>query len=903
MEATVGFLQRKSRFYGWSRHVFVLDPQGLAQLLPEKQPHASAGKTAGRTASSRVIGDAGAIDTTAVYCQRRKRLAALHDIVGASGRSTRELVLTLPSRSIVLRASSPEDRNLWLGAIKDAVFAAATAADDGAMPSLAGTRSATPASAAPALPAAATLAGTPVPMVLTLVDNDLASGAGVASPSGELGSPSDSDNIAGWLPSLASLADGMAAEPPGDRLDAGRDGASSPMPNPAATCAATDALPSAAASILGLADADCLRGGRLLGDFDFATHTENFDVDRIFDGDSDDDDDCVLGMRARSRPLPDQPRKGAQHSSGGTRSSPTCMPLADAAVFQADHIATVPDTLDADAIRFGDIFGSFLDTLTSGPEPLPSANSSLAVSSAPCLASASANDVPAADDDACSARPVVHVEDAAALPPAADIAATLLDSMGLPDCLFGSPPEASLVAPKLDSGGDEDGDSDGSNTDNKPLCHLVGAAGSGSADPPPAKPAAPKLDPPGQFGLGGRSLSKLKSLVGAGGPGAAPRVGRPDEPPGLQKSLLSKYSESLSTSRTALSSVGRAGKPRTMLGWQTNVSKANGLRGMDRTAEIVQYKPKEPTETGISKVVRSTLGAEAAGGDTERKQAVRRVRQTRSESKVVPLKSIRLRLDGSIAGARAAAAWPQGASAQAPRYTVKGGRIEGIASPPDLGAARNPVPVSGQHGAAGAGGQGAGDALGEYGEIQRRLKLAEEQKRQQQRQQLMDKDGVDGVRIADIIKSRQDTPLAVQLEERRRMQQAKQLAIMNQQLEMQRMEAEARRLHDEQQQQHEQYRLRSLHPGGPRNRRHSMASAGCSVGHTDWPGCSASIGEPHMAEWPPAHNAYGGTVHSTNSAAAAAMWQQHHRLHRQQAVYSSLYSGHPSRATTPGIHY
>ncbi|KAJ1728808.1 hypothetical protein LPJ61_003841 [Coemansia biformis] len=399
------------------------------------------------------------------------------------------------------------------------------------------------------------------------------------------------------------------------------------------------------------------------------------------------------------------------------------------------------------------------------------------------------------------------------------------------------------------------------------------------------RPATAKLDPPGQFGLGGCSLSKLAALAASSGRATAPHATRSDKPSRLQESLLSKYSESLGVSRTMMSTSGRAGKPRTMLGWQANVSRANDLRGMDRAAGIVQYEAKEPTDTGISKVVRNQLTTEAGQGDAGRRPAVRRVRQTMSETKVVPLKSIRLRLDESIVGGRTTAGRPQGPPARGPRYMVKGGRIEGHAGQHAPGASLEPTPASGNQVARGTGGQHGRDALGEFGEIQKRLKAAEEQKRQQQKQQLFDKDGGDGVRISDIIESRQNIPLAVQLEERRRMQQAKQLAAMNQQLELQRIDAEAKRMLAEQQQQHEQFRLRSLYPDAGCNRRHSMASAAYSVGRSDWPACASSVGG---GEWHTAHDA----AYSTNSA---AVWQQ-----QQQAVPYSFYSRQHSRAGTPG---
>ncbi|KAJ2804177.1 hypothetical protein H4R21_001741, partial [Coemansia helicoidea] len=897
MEGTVGVLQRKSRFYRWSRHAFLVDPQGFAQLSPDKQPCAPADKDAGLMAPSSIIGDPRDIDAKTVLCQKRKPLAALCDIASVSGQGQRELVLTLSTRSIVLRASSSHDRNLWLGAIMKAVLAAATAGADGTAHSLPATPRAPPAAKAPALPA--DVASAEIPALAKL--------------------------------SLAGLGDGIAAETPGNGVATDQRDTTSPKPHAAPMSASTYALPSVAADALGLAAVDGPNDKRLLGDFDFATQTENFDVDRIFD--DDDVNDCVPDLQLQSKPLDSQPRDGALHTPSGARSSPTCMTLAAIAEFQADYTAPpppspaavasrvnrtteMPGTLGMDATEFGDIFGSFLDTLAGAPECAPLAHSSLDVPSAPCQVASDASAAPAApaaDDGPDLTTPILHVpEDVAAPLPAAavlsstaDITTSVLDCMVLTeyDGLFGSPFACSVTASTQASSSEADRDSDCSSTDNKPLCRLVGAGASDRADPPPpARPAAPTLDPPGQFGLGGHSLSKLKPLAEHSGLAAAPRVDRPDGPPGLQQSLLAKYSESLSASRMMRSSASRAEKPRTMLGWQTNVSKANDLRGMDRATEIVQYKPKEPADTGISRIVAGPLATGAGGGDPSRKQAVRRVRQTRSESKVVPLKSIRLRLDGSIVRSRASAGKPHGVSAQTPRYTVKGGRIEGIAgqhAPGAPSASRNPASAGGQLAPAGTGREGAGSALGEFGEIQRRLKLAEEQKQQEQRRQLLDKDGVDGVRIADIIKSRQDTPLAVQIEERRRMQQAKQLALMNQQMELRQMEAEARRQLAEQQQQHEQFRLRSLYPDARANRRNSVASAAYSMGHSEWQGCGSSIGESRMAEWPPAHGAHNGRVYSTNSA---AIWQHHH-LHQQQARHSAMYSGHQSRAATPAQRY
>ncbi|KAJ1773683.1 hypothetical protein LPJ54_004501, partial [Coemansia sp. RSA 1824] len=460
-----------------------------------------------------------------------------------------------------------------------------------------------------------------------------------------------------------------------------------------------------------------------------------------------------------------------------------------------------------------------------------------------------------------------------------DITALLMNNISLPDfsVLLGAQVEEASSTPTQAVTFDSQ--------DNKPLLQIAAEQADKDARDLLVKPPAKVLDPPGQYGLGGQSMEKLKSVVVPKGLNTSHKT-HLDDPPGFQMSLLSKYSDSLNSSRALLSGVGRVGRPKSMHDWQANTTKANTERGMGRAAAIVQYEATGPTNTGVSKMVRGQLTREIIEKETDRKPAVRRVRQTKSEIKVPPLKAIRLKLNGSIAGSRVAANSSQAASSSGLKYTVKDGRIEGVTgnnesrvSLAQLKGWASQIPHAGGLAGSGINAQPDSNGLGEFSEIQKRLKQAEEQKRQQLQARMLDKDGSDGVRISDLIENRQDRPLAVQLEERRQMQIAKQQALMNQQLEQQRMQLEVQRLNMEQQQKHEQFKRQSLCPDARSTHCMSTVSASQPYAANGWQeyGGSAS----YTNQWIHNQSPYGAP--STASAHA----------------HPSYWYQQPSRPTTP----
>ncbi|KAJ2717487.1 hypothetical protein H4R23_005301 [Coemansia sp. Cherry 401B] len=377
-------------------------------------------------------------------------------------------------------------------------------------------------------------------------------------------------------------------------------------------------------------------------------------------------------------------------------------------------------------------------------------------------------------------------------------------------------------------------------------------------------------------------MDKLKSVASSVGLRAAHKA-QLDDPPGFQTSLLAKYSDSLNASRALLSSVNRVGRPKTMHDWQANTSKANAERGMKQTAAIVQYESAGPTNTGVSKVVRGQLTKEIIQKEADRKPAVRRVRRAKSESKVLPLKAIRLKLDGSIAGSRVAANDSQAGSSRGLKYMVKDGRIEGVTG---HNGSRGSLALAASQATPGDGASPNSDGVSEFSEIQKRLKQAEEHKRQLQQARLLDKDASDGVCIADIIENRQDIPLAQQLEERRRMQAAKQQALLNQQLEQQRAQLETQRMNMEQQQQYEQFKRQSLCPDVKSIHRMSTISASQPGAPNGWhePG-----GDNYLHHWTHDPASYGRVAPSMASA----------NMHSSSMQPPSFGYQQQSRPTTP----
>ncbi|KAJ2388174.1 hypothetical protein H4S02_003002 [Coemansia sp. RSA 2611] len=924
MACAVGYLQKKSRFYGWNKHVFLLNQHGLAQLTTERNLQPAQDQGTDRIPHSFVIGSATGIDLKHALALKHKQFVKLSNIARVSGQGSRELAVTSTAGILVLRALTTADRDLWLEAFQSAAQSTGEpdAAADACSSASAEAVSVSPTSDLDAMtqaagslahsPAATTARNTPPFLLELTLDSVSADQDGV----GQLGLdsvPSEartepSGNM-GWLPSIDSLPNPIAPDvsasspdngPGGDEPGAQPNGSKlrlnpymSPSPNPApVTAGATPAtaqveVPQAASASSehdhGLSfERDCVN-----------MDAESFDADRFFNGDDDD-----VNM--------DTVAPASQRLAVGSTSE---LPLADAAgslQAGASHAATaLPDRIDADSTAFGDMFSDFLGTLAreSGegvlghveaeqPASLARGSEGLSADLGFSNSNVSENETKAGSNQATThalaagktpdSAQLVAVATNVAEPATvlnssiADIASSMLDCHGLPDF------SALLNASHMESSSEPAQAADSDTQDDRPLLQVAAELSDRDANIQLPKPPAKALDPPGQYDLGGRSMDKLKSVASSVGLRAAHKA-QLDDPPGFQTSLLAKYSDSLNASRALLSSVNRVGRPKTMHDWQANTSKANAERGMKQTAAIVQYESAGPTNTGVSKVVRGQLTKEIIQKEADRKPAVRRVRRAKSESKVLPLKAIRLKLDGSIAGSRVAANDSQAGSSRGLKYMVKDGRIEGMTG---HNGSRGSLALAASQATPGDGASPNSDGVSEFSEIQKRLKQAEEHKRQLQQARLLDKDASDGVCIADIIENRQDIPLAQQLEERRRMQAAKQQALLNQQLEQQRAQLETQRMNMEQQQQYEQFKRQSLCPDVKSIHRMSTISASQPGAPNGWnePG-----GDNYLHHWTHDPASYGRVAPSMASA----------NMHSSSMQPPSFGYQQQSRPTTP----
>ncbi|KAJ2834887.1 hypothetical protein GGI24_000174 [Coemansia furcata] len=390
----------------------------------------------------------------------------------------------------------------------------------------------------------------------------------------------------------------------------------------------------------------------------------------------------------------------------------------------------------------------------------------------------------------------------------ADYAGSLLDNMGLADWSRSLEPapehvnhsqiaNASNINQLLQSG--------------DPSTHGTGqqqAASAKGADQQTSK--AQLLNSPEHHRLVGRNAEPGKRTVAINGHDAKRLTfdGSAVGLSGIQTSLLSKYSDSLSSSRSLMPGISRTSRPKPTHEWRTKTGGLDGQHISEQSATLVQYAPVEPANTGISKVIRGQIAKEIIQKEADSRPVVRRMRRVKSETKVAPLKSIRLRLDGSAVGSHTSLSQKHGSAKRGMSYVVKDGLIRGPGSrfEQGLGASQSVIASAEDSKHRGA------DIFGEFNEIQARLRMAEEHKRQQQRASLLDREGADDVRIADIIENRQDIPLASQLEERRKMQLAKQQALIQQQLVQQHRQMEQHRVFLEQQQQHQLFKRQSLHP-------------------------------------------------------------------------------------------
>ncbi|KAI8325057.1 hypothetical protein GQ54DRAFT_337570 [Martensiomyces pterosporus] len=404
------------------------------------------------------------------------------------------------------------------------------------------------------------------------------------------------------------------------------------------------------------------------------------------------------------------------------------------------------------------------------------------------------------------------------------------------------------------------------------------------------KSAVSLLDSPEQQRVGGHSPGVFKSIAAitrlstsrqtlpAGRPGTA----------GIQPSLLSKYSDSLNTSRSRMASAGRAGRPKTMHEWRMLSRNLREGRNADKPPDVVEYTPVEPGDTGVNRVVKGQLAKdiiqkENTQGHKERRSGVRRMRRVKSESKVVQLKSIRLKLDGAIVGSRALLGRPNDASVHElghKDHSTNGSRNMERASL-NHSQIRNPAGDTAGPGHNEQAAERSVDVLAEFSEIQSRLKLAEEQKKREQYERILSKEGVDDVRIADILETKQDVPLAVQLQEKRQVHLAKQQVLLKQQIEQQKQQIELQKQHMEQQRQHQQFMQQSLRPVRKAASQFSLRSGASSACQNVWQGQDSR------------------SMHGGNRDAYTSQWVQHQSVYGENVPLSHTVGSYPQMALQP----
>ncbi|KAJ1874063.1 hypothetical protein LPJ55_001766 [Coemansia sp. RSA 990] len=880
MVGAIGFLQKKSRFYGWSRHAFLLDRNGLAQLSTEHQSRPA--KPVSCLSSDVVIGSSNGIDLERALAFKHKNFIGLSDMAYVAAQGSRELAITTASNVVVLRAQSSHERDQWIGALQQAMHCAdkqcnASAdqiphveeAEDASISiSRHGSLAQSPTPTKP---------GDTQPFLLELaLDSDSANNRTAGDL--DLGIAGTNnvgpDNTMVWLPSMSNLVDPAAAPNVPTSTSAGDSIQLQALSNDQPPASAASSSFSEAKPNTTQADLTCKR---VCVDMDAAS----FDADRFFE--EGDNDDCantddlpsagaLVGACSKSE-LPLAISKSSHSTKGASGPNLTLLG-------QDQPNLALGSAADSQA-AFGDFFGNFLNTLvqpsqdpvpshaemrlskmlahdaetlslrgaTSTYSVLPQANDKQAHTSNNAGGSSSSSNIPLGvlGTQHASSRVSLGTSGIRKLPPndavapnvaespivlnssIADIATSLLDTIGLNDysALLSNPPDKSGADCKPIDANEEKSLQASSSTHG----NLVSTA---------PKPPTKALDPPGQYSLGSQSIYKLKSAVSSRGLRAENKM-RLDDPPGLQTTLLAKYSDSLNSSRALLSSAGGIGKPKTMHDWQANTTKANAERGMERTAPIVQYHAAKPADSGVTKVIRGHLVKDIIQKEAERKPAVRRIRRTKSDTKVPPLKAIRLKLNGSIVSSKATES--KEPSSRGLGYFVKDGRIESLAAQNGLCTSAtqssNPDEHSGDNGSS----QASPDALSEFSEIQRRLKQAEQHKQQLQQARMLDKNASDGICIGEILETRKDIPLAVQLEERRRVQTAKQQALLNQQLQQQRIQMEIQRQNIEQQQKYEQFKRQSLCPPDVKSSNRMS---------------TISVSQPYPNAWP--ENGGGGNI-------------------------------------------
>ncbi|KAJ2598405.1 hypothetical protein GGF39_002666 [Coemansia sp. RSA 1721] len=922
-DSALGYLQKKSRFYGWSKSLYLLDKRGLARLASEQQTQSATENSPDQypQPTTFVIGSIGNISPNVAGVLKHKQLIKLSQILDISVKGQREIVLRLKNEALVLRAQTPGDCNLWLEALYS--FSSSSAADASAEPAVDDDAQA-PASSSHSStvtdgesqcpPSTASTMGvtgatsffipsTEIPSLPLDISRPLNASSSISrlvldTQAFAIGGDHihEQDGAMGWLPSTCNLPQALESQTkastsaqPHDTVDSAPGNetlclqtyvpTASPEPKAGSSVAARPTLGSSGAKV----------------------DVESFDADKFFDEESNharsSEDLLCLPPFSANAPLCTAQTARALTSGFIGSIAPTATSALDAGILNDcsgscgfnDLFDILQDPRSKDSHPPAEesseklvLSCSFVKPTIATTSPhtnhadtKPAPSTSMAIASKSNMGEDECSDQDKEESDAplglmlgrhgCSQGHALEQETRACsdsngalttapstlVPTATGINTPvgITDSMVILDTSIADFAGALINSSSLGKWDLGLGDTYANTDPNEPVSMATAAVTTASAIPSHTNtvtaesstgvqseqqqttklPVVP-LNSPDHHRLGRRNVDLDRSVATVGGLNVqqlvnnnAAHLDDPAKPVGINSGMLAKYSSSLYASRALLATVGRGGRHASAL----NGSVSNGLGANDsRTAAssanavpVVQYESVQPANTGVSKVIRGQIAKDIIGQETSSKSevAVRRMRRIKSESKVVPLKAIRLKLNGSIV------------STSESHYRSGVGSADGLCHGLNEGSHSDTTPLSklvpqskrliasradigSSNQADNAAISSKNDPFGEYSEIQERLKRAEEQKRLDQRARILDKEGVDNVRIADIIENRQDIPLAMQIEEKRRMQLAKQQALLSQQLEQQRIQMETQRANIELQRQHEQFKRQSLHP-------------------------------------------------------------------------------------------
>ncbi|KAJ2746359.1 hypothetical protein GGI20_001419 [Coemansia sp. BCRC 34301] len=843
----VGFLQKKNRFYGWSKHLFLLDHNGLASFPPDPLPRSRKGDRHTPEPLLQVIGNDGGHDLCQVERTQPKQLVVPSNITSVIRQGTKEIVVvTASSGTLVLRAQTTADRDAWVQAIQDAVasavpleFSHATSFAETPESSDALEREASRSPKAaitllapyiPTLTMSSGLVGGSVGSKISLhlsrldIGLDGSSLDAEASAIGARGTnASDLGDGAATKPLLpAAISPGIVDSPPShDEFnvsaffnddDVTDSSDLRPLPaskhtlynrtqnftsNPQVDTLATLPAPPQPEPLVPLA-----KPGPPLATHSALTHASNalggvpssMDFGSMFD----------FLREPRTEPVPD-------HAPASLHLLAPAMPEAPTTAPHAPQIAPQTETLPCDPLPLPAV--TRRQSVHCVRPPLQNADP-FSVSTGSCgLASAGAASVAAKSGVVLT-------------PSTADFAGSLLDNMGLAGWTHS-------VEPTLDHRHQ-------SQVESTHAAYQKQKESAGETEQPAL--AAKLLNSPEHQRLGHRTTPTSEQDAG---PRRFTLDGSAVGLSGIQTALLSKYSDSLSCSRALLPSVGRANRSKATHDRSAKTGGPNGLYIGERSATLIQYEPVEPENTGVSKVVRGQIAKDIIQKEVDGRPAVRRMRRVKSETKVVPLKSIRLRLDGSIVGSHASIAPTRDSNRRGMSYVVKDGLIRGAGGRTEQRLGASQVACAGTDASKDA----SAGVFGEFSEIQARLQMAAEHKRQLQRANILDREGADDVRIADIIENRQDISLAAQLEERRKVQLAKQQVLLQQQLAQQQQQLEQQQMLLEQQRQHQMFKRQSLHPSLNSASQISVGAAVHAGQQGGWQAYGSNGGSNYANQW------------------------------------------------------